>query len=79
MILLQTLGNSLCLSNLGIIKWFSSEIETKISEIGNTSHILIGNMEKFGCKLDQIKTLYRKIPSCLWHIDVGLHTFIFLL
>ena len=21
---------------------------------------------------------YRKIPFCLWHIDVGLHTFMFL-
>ena len=29
-------------------------------------------------KVSQYIMAYRKIPICLWHIDVGLHTFIFL-
>ena len=31
-----------------------------------------------GFKINIYIMAYRKIPFCLWHIDVGLHTFIFL-
>ena len=31
-----------------------------------------------GFKISQYIMAYRKIPFCLWHTDVGLHTFIFL-
>ena len=33
---------------------------------------------KNGLKVCQYIMAYRKIPFCLWLIDVGLHTFIFL-
>ena len=33
---------------------------------------------KMASKVSQYIMAYRKIPFCLWHIDVGLHTFIFL-
>ena len=31
---------------------------------------------KMASKVSQYIMAYRKIPFCLWHIDVGLHTFI---
>ena len=33
---------------------------------------------KMASKVSQYIMAYRKIPFCLWHIDVGLHTLIFL-
>ena len=33
---------------------------------------------KMASKVSQYIMAYRKIPFCLWHTDVGLHTFIFL-
>ena len=33
---------------------------------------------KMASKVSQYIMAYRKIPFCLWHIDVGLRTFIFL-
>ena len=33
---------------------------------------------KMASKVSQYIMAYRKIPFCLWHIVVGLHTFIFL-
>ena len=33
---------------------------------------------KNGFKISQDIMAYRKIPFCLWHIDIGLHTYIFL-
>ena len=79
MTLLPTLGNSFYLLNsLSLYNGFPRSGEKNGQKWENIGHFFIENREKFGCKIDQIKSLYivkflnfrtpEKVLLLYWHL-----------